>query len=155
MDAQRTRSVLFACNYNHVRSPMAAALLLRLGCPGLAVTSCGMRAAEEIDPFVVAVMLEKGVDLSEHRGQALETLQGRLFDVVVALTPQAHERVLAERWPDRASVEYWPTEDPTQEDGAREVRLEAYRRVRDGLDQRLRTRFAADLHAGGSAACRL
>jgi len=41
-----------------------------------------------------------------------------------------------------ATVEYWPTADPTVIEGNREQRLDAYRAVRDQLIQRIKTRFA-------------
>jgi hypothetical protein len=40
-------------------------------------------------------------------------------------------------------VEYWPTADPTDTEGSREQRLEAYRTVRDQLLNRIRERFGA------------
>jgi hypothetical protein len=39
-------------------------------------------------------------------------------------------------------VEYWPTADPTDTEGSREQKLEAYRTVRDQLLNRIRERFA-------------
>ncbi|MCC7271039.1 MAG: low molecular weight phosphatase family protein, partial [Alphaproteobacteria bacterium] len=38
-------------------------------------------------------------------------------------------------------VEYWATFDPTVVEGARELRLDAYRTVRDGLWDRIAARF--------------
>lgn len=40
-----------------------------------------------------------------------------------------------------ADVEYWPTHDPTNTEGSREQRLDAYREVRDQLMQRIKQRF--------------
>jgi len=40
-----------------------------------------------------------------------------------------------------ADVEYWPTPDPTLAQGSREQRLEAYRAVRDGLSDRVKSRL--------------
>ena len=138
-------AVLFACNLNHVRSPMAAALLKRIA-PDVAVDSRGLRPAEDIDPFVLAVMHEIGVDLTEQRPKGLDTLNGG-FGLIIALTPEAHERALELARGTPAQVEYWPVDDPTQEDGAREQRLEAYRRLRDDLDHRLRDRFGGEAGA--------
>ena len=38
-------------------------------------------------------------------------------------------------------VEYWPTFDPTAVEGNRESRLDAYRSVRDRLEDRIHERF--------------
>ena len=46
------------------------------------------------------------------------------------------------------AFEYWPTADPTLETGARSQQLDAYRRLRDELEQRLRTRFPSAASEG-------
>ena len=40
----------------------------------------------------------------------------------------------------------WPFEDPTKVEGSEEVRLEAFRRVRDEIDERIRHWVVDDLH---------
>jgi protein-tyrosine-phosphatase len=135
------RTVLFACNLNRVRSPMAAALLHRLRGSGVIVDSCGLTPADDIDPFVLAVMQEVGIDLTQHRPKLFDSVSDGGFDVVVTLTPEAQARAVALIDGDATALEYWPTEDPTLETGSREQRMAAYRRVRDTLDSRLRERF--------------
>src|SRR5437879_10811759 len=99
MDDDRTPvppgAVLFACNFNRVRSPMAEALLKRLVGDRIYVDSCGLRhppldpeVLGEVDPFVAAVMAEVGCDLSGHRVKIFEELEDRSFDLVVSLTPE-------------------------------------------------------------------
>jgi protein-tyrosine-phosphatase len=134
-----SRWVLFACNWNTVRSPMAAALLRRID-PSLNVESCGLSAGEAVDPFAWAVMQELGVDLNAHEPRSFDELAPDAFDVVVTLTPEAQARA-GEVARAGVEVEHWPCEDPAQQDGSREQRLLAYRQVRDALDQRLRERF--------------
>jgi len=46
-------------------------------------------------------------------------------------------------------LEYWPTFDPTVTEGAREQRLDAYRRVRDELERRIAERFPRSASFGG------
>jgi len=141
-------AVLFCCNLNRVRSPMAEGLMkLRFGV-AVYVDSCGLHTGTPRDtvppgpdPFAVSVMDELGFDLARHKPKNFTDLADTSFDVVVSLSPQAHHRAgeLARR---RAiDVEYWPTLDPTLVTGQREQMLQAYREVRDGLDKRLRARF--------------
>ena len=64
-------AVLFACNFNRVRSPMAEALLKRALGDRVYVDSCGLKqepgeAGEGADPFVRSVMEEISVDLANH-----------------------------------------------------------------------------------------
>lgn len=133
------RSVLFACNHNAVRSPMAAALLVQLTDGRVQADSCGVLATEAVDPFAAAVMAEAGLDLSAHAPRRLESVAGR-HDLVVALTPEAEARA-GQLSPDR--TEAWPIDDPTATDGSREQRLDAYRAVRDELRRRIQARFCA------------
>jgi hypothetical protein len=39
--------------------------------------------------------------------------------------------------------EYWPIPDPSDTEGSREQKLDAYRAVRDSLMKRIRVRFSA------------
>ena len=61
---------------------------------------------------------------------------------IVTLSPEAHHRALELTRTSAVDVEYWPTVDPTDTEGSREQKLEAYRAVRDQLLNRIRTRFA-------------
>ena len=140
----RPQAVLFACGLNSVRSPMAAALLRQMCGATLYVASAGVRAAE-LDPFAVAAMEEIGIDIAGHRPttfEELEDLEGLNFDLIVTLSPEAHHRALELTRTSAVDVEYWPTADPTDTEGSREQKLEAYRTVRDQLLNRIRERFA-------------
>jgi protein-tyrosine-phosphatase len=134
-------AVLFTCNLNLVRSPMAAALLRRLWGDRIFVDSCGLRAADEPDGFVLAVMAELGQDLSAHTPKSFDELEDGSFDLVISLTPEAQHRAVELGRARSTDVEYWPTLDPTLEQGARDQRLQAYRRIRDELQDRLVERF--------------
>ncbi len=139
----RPHAVLFACGLNSVRSPMAAALFRHLFGHVSYVASAGVRTAE-LDPFAVAAMDELGLDISKHRPMTFEELddwEGLNFDLIITLSPEAHHRALELTRTLAADVEYWPTPDPTDTEGSREQRLEAYRAVRDLLLARIKERF--------------
>ena len=138
-------AVLFACNLNRVRSPMAACLLRRRWGSRVFVDSCGLTPAEGIDPFVVAVMQELGLDLSGHTPKTFDVLEDGSFDLVISLSEEAHHQAAALSRTRAVELEHWPTPDPTLETGSREQRLAAYRRVRDALAERLRARFPGDV----------
>ena len=133
-------AVLFACNRNAVRSPMAAAILRHLAGGRVYVASAGVRAGEA-DPYAAAVMEELGIDLSSHKPMSLEELEDTSFDLIVTLAPEAHHRALDLLRDYAVDVEYWPTLDPTLTTGNREQILQAYRAVRDGLFAKIKTRF--------------
>lgn len=142
-------AVLFACNWNVVRSPMAAALMRGLYGTRVFVDCCGLRRGEAADPFAAAAMEEIGLDLSEHKPKSFEELEDGSFDLVVSLTPQAQHRAVELARGNATEIEYWPTLDPTLETGSREQRLEGYRAVRDGLRRRILDRFGRPATFGG------
>jgi len=133
-------AVLFACNRNAVRSPMAAAILKHLAGNRVYVGSAGVRPGEP-DPFAVAVMDELGIDMSRHKPVQLADMHDTSFDLIVTLAPEAHHKALQLAQGFAVDVEYWPTMDPTLASGSREQILAAYRAVRDGLFARIKARF--------------
>ena len=140
----RPHAVLFACDFNAVRSPVAAGLFRQMLGRSSYVASAGVRAGE-LDAFAVAVLDEIGIDISKHRPMTFETLdewEGLNFDLIVTLSPEAHHRALELTRTLAADVEYWPTSDPTATEGPREQRMAAYREVRDQMIERIKTRFA-------------
>ncbi|MEE8499294.1 MAG: arsenate reductase ArsC [Kiloniellales bacterium] len=137
-------AVLFACTRNSVRSPMAEGLLKHLLGHRIYVDSVGVRASG-IDPFVIEIMDEIGIDMSEHRGKSFEDLEDTSYDLIVSLSPEAQHQAVEMTRTMACEVEFWNTLDPTIIEGNRETRLEAYRQVRDQLKRRIEARFALDL----------
>ncbi len=137
-------AVLFACSRNSVRSPMAEGLLKHLLGHRIYVDSVGVRP-HEIDPFVIEVMDELGIDLSNHRGKDFEGLEDTSYDLIVSLSPEAQHQAVELTRTMACEVEFWNTLDPTIIEGNRETRLQAYREVRDTLKKRIEARFTLDL----------
>jgi protein-tyrosine-phosphatase len=139
----RPGSILFACTMNAVRSPMAEALLKHLRGKRIYVDSVGLKSAP-LDPFVIEVMAEIGIDLRRHHAKTFEDLADTSFDVIITLAPEAQHHAVEMTRIMACDVEYWPTMDPTLVEGSREVRLAAYRELRDQLLRRIRERFPAE-----------
>ena len=134
-------SVLFACGHNAVRSPMAEGLMKYLLGTRVYVQSAGVRPGE-LDPFAVAVMDELGIDIARHHPRSFEELEDDYFDLVISLAPEAQHRAVELTRATATELEFWNTPDPTlMDDCPREVRLDAYRAVRDQLLRRIRDRF--------------
>ncbi len=145
-------AVLFACNFNRVRSPMAEALMKLAFGDRVFIDSVGLKRqpdAEGIDPFAAAVMDELGADLAVHRPKTFDQLEDDSFDVVISLTPEAQHRAVELARSRSVDIEYWPTPDPTLVSGSREQVVEAYRQVRDELAERIRRRFGRLSTFGG------
>jgi protein-tyrosine-phosphatase len=151
MTSQLPGAVLFACNQNRVRSPMAEGLMKLMFGTQVYVDSCGLKLeeADGADPFAVAVMEELGFDLSNHRPKSFDLLEDDSFDVVISLTPEAQHRAVELARNRSIELEYWPTADPTLTLGPRETVLDAYRATRDALAERIRGRFGRAASFGG------
>jgi protein-tyrosine-phosphatase len=139
----RPQAVLFACGLNSVRSPMALGLFRHLFGKSTYAGSAGVRKGT-LDPFVVVVMDEIGLDIAKHRPATFEEIdewEGLNFDLIVTLSPEAHHKAVELTRTLAAEVEYWPTPDPSDVIGNREQMLDAYRAVRDQLLERIKARF--------------
>ncbi len=134
-------AILFACTYNAIRSPMAAAIMRHLYGRFCYVDSAGVKAGE-LDPMAVEALGEIGIDIVGHKPKTFAQLEDSSFDMIVSLAPEAHHKALEFTRVLDVEAEYWPTQDPSAFEGARAQRLEAYRDVRDGLLRRIKQRFA-------------
>jgi arsenate reductase (thioredoxin) len=77
--------VLFVCTHNAGRSQMAAALLHREAAGRVRVASAGSQPADELNPSVVRVMAELGLDISREFPKRLTTEQVDAADVVITM----------------------------------------------------------------------
>ena len=102
--------------------------------------SCGM-ASGDLDDLMVAVMREKGVDMSEHEAQTLGDVAEQDFGLVIAFTEAAGEAAKAVFEDSGIRIEVWPLPDPSQ--GSLDVRaiMNNYRAIRDNIETRLKRAF--------------
>ena len=134
-------AVLFACNMNSIRSPMAEGILKFLHGGSIYVDSVGVRKTE-INGFCVTVMDEIGIDISQHNSKSFDDLEDSYFDLVVPMSPGAQHKAVEMTRAMACEVEYWNTFDPSIiESEDRDTMLEAYRTVRDQLMERIKARF--------------
>lgn len=139
-------SVLFCCDYNAVRSPMAEGLLKQRVGQSIYVQSAGVKHDLEIDGFSIAVCAELGVELSRHRVRTIDEMVEwgddiSSFDLIVALSPASQRRVLDLTRYYALDVEYWPIIDPTGLGETREAKLVSYRQARDQIIGKINNRF--------------
>ena len=140
------QSVLFCCDHNAVRSPMAEGIMKKLYGMRCYIQSVGVKNDLEIDGFAIAVCEEIGVELSRHRSRSFDEMENwgddlSSFDLVLALSPASQRRALELTRFFHLDVEYWPILDPTGMGESREARLDLYRQARDQIISRLTQRF--------------
>ncbi len=142
------QSVLFACDHNSIRSPMAEGLLKQHVGTSIFVQSAGVKGDMEIDGFAINVCREVGVELSRHRTRSFDDLMEwgddlDSYDLIVALSPAAQRRALEYTRFYSLEVEYWQTMDPSGFGDNREAKLNQYRLVRDQIAHQIQQRFTA------------
>ncbi|GGY54676.1 arsenate-mycothiol transferase ArsC [Parvularcula lutaonensis] len=130
------RSVLFACNMNSVRSPMAEAVARKVLGPDFKVGSCGVYKGA-IDPFVQDALREEGYQPNATEPREFGECDTNKYDVVIALTHEA----ASEARKVHPKVEFWEVENPTDTRGSEFDLRMAYARLRDDLAQKIRARF--------------
>ena len=129
-------SVLFCCTMNEIRSPMAEGIMKRFHGTQVFVDSAGVRQGG-LDPLMVEVMNEIGVDMSRHKPKMFENLTDDSFDMAIALSPQAQEAAAEMTRYMHCDVRLWNIVDPSLTEGSRDARLAAYRATRDQLQQKI------------------
>ena len=146
MNSSLPQSILFCCDHNAVRSPMAEGIMKKLYGTGTYVQSVGVINDLEIDGFSIAVCEEIGVELSRHRSRSFDEMERwgddlSSFDLIVALSPASQRRALELTRLFHLTVEYWPILDPTGIGETREMKLVSYRQTRDQIENKLREKW--------------
>jgi arsenate reductase len=131
-------TVLFVCKDNSALSPIAEAILMKLGSHSFEAHSAGIDPLF-IEPMAVEVMAEIGVDLSQHRPRSVrEFIATPIHHLIfIASSDTDEEPSFAVSFP--AST--WIIEEPCPETDSFESRLESFRRKRNLLGARIHSQF--------------
>jgi arsenate reductase len=127
------KRALFVCVHNSARSQMAEAYLRKYGEKRFIVESAGLEPGG-INPLVVEVMKEEGVDLSDKQTNSVHEFyrEGRSYDYVIAVcSKDAAERCPV--FPGAGRRLHWPFDDPSKVTGSREEKLGEVRRIRNDI----------------------
>lgn len=120
-------SVLFVCVHNAGRSQMAAAFLTQLAGDRVEVRSAGSAPADTVNPAVVDVMREVGIDISSETPKVLTTDAVEQSDVVITMgCGDACPVFPGKRYLD------WELDDPAGQSS------EHIRPIRDEIERRVR-----------------
>lgn len=129
----RKLKVLFVCVHNSARSQMAEAWLNHL-CPESAIASSAGLEPGTLNPLVVEVMREVGMDISKNPTKAVLDLfkSGNKYDrVITVCDAEAAER--CPLFPGLTVRLNWTFPDPSKFEGTHEEKLEKTRAVRDAI----------------------
>ena len=132
------KRVLFVCTHNAVRSQMAEAFLNNIYGDRYSAFSAGSDPTN-IDPMVIDVMKEIGIDVSGHQSKGLDDFYRYRFDYVATVCDQAQE-----------SCPYFPEghvrihksfSDPSKFRGSSEDKIKECRHIRDEIKKWIEQEF--------------
>jgi arsenate reductase len=123
------KKILFVCVENAGRSQMAEAFAKIYGEGKAEATSAGTAPAKEVNPIVVQVMKEKGIDLSANKPKLITNQMVREADTIIVMGCSAEGFCPA---PLLNKVVEWGIEDPKGKS------LEKVREIRDEIEKRVR-----------------
>lgn len=127
--------ILFVCQLNMVRSPIAEGLA---GKKGLNAVSCGIRptGSDEADDLMVAIMREVGVDMSGHQPRSLNDVSDQTFETIITFSEDSYDATKAV-FKDHPGIELWAIPMPPA--GAYDVRaiMDSYRSIRTIISNRI------------------
>jgi len=125
--------VLVICRHNSGRSQIAEAYLKKFAGDRFDIQSAGLEPADFINPLVVEVMKEEGINLSVKKPKSVFELfkRGNLYDHVITVCGDTEGQCpvypgVTKRW-------HRPFADPSKVEGSREEKLEKVREIRDQI----------------------
>ena len=129
---EKTR-IVFVCVENARRSQMAEGFAEALGQGKIEIYSAGSRPSSSIDPLVIQVMKEKGIDLSSKRPKSLNELPPVEMDYLITMgCEETCPSVLAKK------IIEWEIPDPKGK------LIEFYREIRDIIEHKVKA-FLEDI----------
>ena len=130
----RPRHVLFLCVANSARSQLAEGVARSLAPAGVKISSAGS-APSRLNPLAVRALAEIGIDGSRQYSKSVNDIPPDDVEAVITLCAEEECPVFL----GKARRYHWGLPDPA---GATdEVRLQAFRGVRDELTRRLSIMF--------------
>ena len=123
------KRVLFVCVENAGRSQMAEAFARKYGGGEVEAFSAGTMPAKEVNPIVIQVMREKGIDLTVNRPKAITRQMVEEADMIIVMGCSAEGFCPA---PLLNKVVDWQIEDP------KDKPIEKVKEIRDKIESRVR-----------------
>jgi arsenate reductase len=133
----KKKAILFICVQNSARSQMAAALMNKTCGEFFEAESAGLEPGQ-LNPLVVKVLMEVGVDISRNKTQGVFDVSksGRMFQYVITVCSEA-EGEGCPIFPGVTIRLHWPFPDPSKFTGTDSDKLEQTRRVMDQIHAKI------------------
>ncbi|MCA1783909.1 MAG: low molecular weight phosphatase family protein [Dermatophilaceae bacterium] len=125
----RVPDLLFVCVHNQGRSPMAAAFTEHYGGEHVHVRSAGIRPEGDVNPMVIQVMRERGIDVHDYPSAVMNDVR-HVADVVVHVGDHIPDL------PGKRQIT-WSVPDPYGQP------VEVVREIADDIEHRVRDLLAS------------
>lgn len=136
--AFRKPVILFLCTGNSCRSQIAEGFLRHYAGDRFDVHSAGSEPKDEVHPFAIEVMDEKGIDISDHRPKHVGDYLGRLpVRHLIVVCGDANEKC-PRIFPGLQTRQFWNLDDPAAFVGDRQETLDEFRRIRGEIETRVK-----------------
>jgi arsenate reductase len=141
------KKVLFICTHNSARSQMAEALLNNIYPDEYQAFSAGTIPGT-IDPIVISVMNELGIDMGKHWSKGLDYFRGETFDYVVTVCDNTKEA--CPYFPGGRKQMHKSFADPSGLAGDFPEAADKYRIIRDEIKKWIDAEFSPDITKSGN-----
>jgi len=124
------KKVLILCTGNSARSQMAEGLLKHITQSRYEIASAGTKPSI-VRPEAIKVLAEIGIDISGNRSKSVEEFVNKEMDYVLTVCDNAKEN--CPYFPAKTKLLHHSFDDPAEAEGGEEVRLNAFRKIRDAI----------------------
>lgn len=100
---------------------------------GIEAFSAGTHPMNAVHPLAIAVMAEKGIDISHHRPKPLDLELAKTVDLIVTVCSEADAECA--HLPLPVPKVHWNLPDPAKAEGNENERLQVFREVRDKIEK--------------------
>jgi len=131
------KTVLFICTHNSARSQMAEGFLNSFYGDKFHAFSAGIKPSY-INPYVIKVMKEVGIDISKNRSKSIEEFREKNFDFVVTVCD--HTKKVCPFFPGKI-VLHKNFKNPAELKGSKKEILKQIRDIRDDISDWIKNYF--------------
>lgn len=136
------KKVLILCTGNSARSQMAEGLLKYITKNEYEVFSAGTKPSI-VRPEAIKALAEIGIDISANRSKSVDEFAGQKIDYVLTVCDNAQEN--CPYFPAQTKILHHSFADPAEVSGDEEIRLQAFRKIRDEISDYFEKDFVKTL----------
>jgi arsenate reductase len=130
-------NILVVCTQNSARSQMAEAYLRKYAGDRFNVMSAGVHPSR-VHPLTIRTLEEAGFDASRHEAKSIKQFLGKLHVHYLIVVCGKAEKECPSAFPGLLERLFWPFDDPAAVEGDENERIEAFRKVRDEIEARVK-----------------